>query len=55
MDGVYSYRNKAWYDILSPANPNIDLDDAWGALVDDEHAPVGQAKFQALMETKEHQ
>jgi PAS domain-containing protein len=58
MDGVYSYRNEAWYDMLSPpegVDRNIDLDDAWIALIDDEYAPIGQAKFKALEETKQHQ
>jgi PAS domain-containing protein len=55
MDGVYSYRNDAWYDMLSPANRNIELGDAWGALIDDEYIRLGQAKFEALTETKQHQ
>jgi PAS domain-containing protein len=54
-DGVYTYRNDAWYSILKPANPDIDLGDAWSALIDDEYAPLGQRKFDALRETKQHQ
>lgn len=55
MTGVYSYRNKAWFDILGPVDRNIALAEAWNALIDDEYAPLGQAKFEALNETKEHQ
>ncbi|KAF1837851.1 hypothetical protein BDW02DRAFT_595148 [Decorospora gaudefroyi] len=55
MDGVYSYRNEAWYDILSPANRDIDLAGFWDTLIDDETTALGQAKFQALIETQQHQ
>jgi PAS domain-containing protein len=55
MNGVYSYRNEAWYSILEPADRDIGLADAWEALIDDDYAPVGQAKFRALVETKQHQ
>jgi PAS domain-containing protein len=55
MDGVYKYRNEAWYNILKPANPDIVLGDAWTALIDDEYAVFGQRKFEALAETKQHQ
>lgn len=55
MDGVYSYRNQAWFDILAPKDREINLDEAWGALIDDEYVMLGQAKFEALMETKQHQ
>lgn len=55
-DGVYTYRNEAWFTILDPSiDRNIDLGEAWGALIDDEYAPVGQASFAALLETKQHQ
>jgi PAS domain-containing protein len=54
-DGVYKYRNEAWYNILKPANPDIVLGDAWTALIDDEYAVFGQRKFEALAETKQHQ
>lgn len=55
MDGVYSYRNQAWFDILAPKDRDINLDEAWGALIDDDYIDLGQAKFEALMETKQHQ
>jgi PAS domain-containing protein len=55
MDGVYKYRNEAWYNILKPADPNIVLQDAWAALIDDEYVAFGQRKFEALAETKQHQ
>ncbi|KAH4000151.1 hypothetical protein HBI81_052540 [Parastagonospora nodorum] len=55
MDGVYSYRNQAWFDILAPKTRDIELSDAWDALIDEQHVPLGQAKFEALMETKQHQ
>jgi PAS domain-containing protein len=55
MDGVYSYRNEAWFDILSPEDRDIVLDDAWENLIDEEYAALGKAKFQACMETKQHQ
>lgn len=45
-DGVYSYRNEAWYNILDPIiDRNIDLGDAWSALIDNEYIPVGQVRF----------
>jgi PAS domain-containing protein len=55
IDGIYLYRNQAWFDILAPKVVDIDLSQAWDALIDDEYVPLGQAKFQALMETKQHQ
>ena len=55
MDGVYSYRNEAWYEMLSPSNRDIDLADAWAEIIDEDFVDVGQAKFKALVETKEHQ
>lgn len=55
MNGVYSYRNEAWYEILSPKTRDIDLAGAWGEVVDDEFVELGQAKFKQLMDTKEHQ
>jgi len=55
MAGVYSYRNEAWYHILSPDDREIKLEEAWGALIDDEYVGLGQAKFAALVETKQHQ
>jgi PAS domain-containing protein len=55
MDGVYSYRNEAWYNILSPEDQNISLGDAWEALIDEEYVPVGKARYQECTETKQHQ
>ena len=55
MDGVYTYRNEAWYSILNPDNRNLDLDTAWTALIDDEYVGSGQAKFEALAITKQFQ
>ncbi|KAF2128014.1 hypothetical protein P153DRAFT_319207 [Dothidotthia symphoricarpi CBS 119687] len=55
MNGVYSYRNDAWYTILDPDTSNLGLGEAWGALIDDEYASMGQAKFEKLVETKQHQ
>lgn len=55
MEGVYSYRNEAWYDILSPDDRNIALDEAWGALIAEDYIEVGQAKFEALAVTREPQ
>ncbi|KAF1947022.1 hypothetical protein EJ02DRAFT_392786 [Clathrospora elynae] len=55
IGGVYSYRNKGWYDILVPDDRDIELGDAWDALIDDEYVPIGQAKFAALDATKQHQ
>jgi PAS domain-containing protein len=54
-DGIYSYRNKAWFDILAPKDLDLELGQAWDALIDDEYIPLGQAKFKILMETKQHQ
>ncbi|KAJ4321254.1 hypothetical protein N0V94_002993 [Neodidymelliopsis sp. IMI 364377] len=55
MEGVYTYRNDAWYTILNPDDRDLDLEDAWGALVDDEYIAAGQDRFGTLMETKQHQ
>lgn len=55
VDGVYSYRNPAWYTILNPDYRDVHLSEAWDALIDDEYAPLGKAKFRALMEEKQHQ
>lgn len=55
-DGVYTYRNDAWYSILDPEiDRDIGLDEAWVALIDDEYASVGQARFKDLLEAKKHQ
>jgi hypothetical protein len=55
MEGIYSYRNDAWYTILSPGHRDIALDEAWDALIDDEYIPIGQARFELLATTKQHQ
>lgn len=55
MDGVYSYRNDAWYEMLSPRNRDVDLAGAWAEVIDDEFIEIGQSKFRKLMETREHQ
>lgn len=49
------YRNQAWFDILAPKNQDIELSEAWDALIDEEYVLLGQAKFEALMDTKQHQ
>lgn len=55
-DGVYTYRNDAWYSILDPdIDRNIGLDEAWSVLIDDEYVSVGQARFKKLLEAKKHQ
>ncbi|KAF2129176.1 hypothetical protein P153DRAFT_376440 [Dothidotthia symphoricarpi CBS 119687] len=55
LNSVYSYRNKAWYSILGTNDRSLELDVAWDILVDDEYIPIGKAKFQALIDTKQHQ
>ena len=57
LDGVYSYRNEAWWRILYPDHQHhdIDLPDAWVALIDHDYILPGQHKFTTLIETKEHQ
>jgi PAS domain-containing protein len=55
MNGVYSYRNDAWFSLLNPPDKAINLDEAWDTLIDDEYVPIGQARFTALVETKQHQ
>jgi len=55
MDGKYSYRNDAWFNILAPEDRDIDLGGAWDTLIDDEYVSVGQAKFAAMIDTKQHQ
>lgn len=54
-DGVYSYRNAAWYGIFEPKDRDIELGDAWEELIDDDYAAVGKIKFQKLMKEKVHQ
>lgn len=55
IDGVYSYRNDAWFTILNPDDRDIQLEDAWGALIDEEYVDIGQLKFEELVRTKQHQ
>ena len=55
LNGIYSYRNEAWYSILGADDRDIELAPAWEALIDDEYIPIGQARFQELIDTKEHQ
>lgn len=55
LDGVYSYRNPAWFNICDPDHDEFDLDKAWEEIVDDEYSPVGQAKFAELVATKQLQ
>lgn len=55
MEGVYSYRNNAWFDILDPDDRDIRLGAAWNALIDDDFIQLGQDKFAALVATKQHQ
>lgn len=57
LDGVYSYRNEAWWKILDPDRQyaDIELNEAWGALIDDEYIEIGQEKFKKVIETKKHQ
>lgn len=56
-NGIYSYRNDAWWRILDPNydNRDIQLDDAWDALIDDEYICLGQEKFKKVIETRQHQ
>lgn len=54
-DGVYSYRNPAWYDILAPKDREIVLSNAWNELIDDDYISAGQETFARLMEEKTHQ
>jgi PAS domain-containing protein len=55
MDGVYTYRNDAWYGIFQTSDREMELDAAWDKLIDDEYAPIGKESFALLMDTKEHQ
>jgi PAS domain-containing protein len=55
MDGVYQYRNDAWYTILAPRNHELVLEQAWEDLIDDEYIPIGRARFDELREMKSHQ
>jgi hypothetical protein len=55
MDGVYSYRNEAWFEMLGPVDPSTDLADAWEKIIDDEFIEMGQSKFEELIKTKQHQ
>ena len=55
MDGVYSYRNEAWFDILGTVEDHVGLDEAWDLLIDEDYREIGQTKFKELIETKQHQ
>ena len=55
LDGVYSYRNQAWFDILGTVEEDIGLDEAWNLLIAEDHRELGQNKFKELLETKQHQ
>ena len=55
MQGTYSYRNEAWFDICGTQDQSLVLDDAWATLVDDEFIAFGKAKFDALATTNEPQ
>jgi PAS domain-containing protein len=55
LDGAFSYRNPAWFDIFQPKNRDLDLGGAWVDLIDDEYAQSGQEKFKLLIEEKSHQ
>jgi hypothetical protein len=48
-------QNEAWFNIFCPEDQGVALAEAWNALIDDEHIELGQAKFEALMVTKQHQ
>jgi len=39
----------------APEDREIDLGPAWDALIDEEFIALGQARFEALIETKQHQ
>ncbi|KAH9872635.1 hypothetical protein J1614_005028 [Plenodomus biglobosus] len=55
MKGVYTYRNDAWYNICAPGDRDVDLEEAWGLIVDPEYHELGQARFTAVVEEKKHQ
>ncbi|KAE8842153.1 hypothetical protein PTNB73_00208 [Pyrenophora teres f. teres] len=55
MDGIYSYRNEAWYNILGTVAQDVGLEEAWALLIDEEYHELGRRKFQELKETKQHQ
>lgn len=55
MDGAYLFRNEAWYSITSAQDRELSHASAWDALVDDEYILEGQARFEALKATKQHQ
>jgi PAS domain-containing protein len=54
MDGVYTYRNETWFEMLGPVDPSIDLADAWSMIIDDDYIELGQGKFKELVDTKSH-
>ncbi|KAF2664424.1 aerobic respiration control sensor protein-like protein arcB [Microthyrium microscopicum] len=55
LDGLATYRNEAWYNIFQPDNREVNLDDGWDMLIDEEYAEKGRARFAELMEKKNHQ
>ncbi|KAL1595914.1 hypothetical protein SLS60_009604 [Paraconiothyrium brasiliense] len=57
LDGIYSYRNDAWWRTLDPDYNyrDVGLTEAWGALIDEEYIQAGKEKFEALIATKQHQ
>ncbi|KAF2714322.1 hypothetical protein K504DRAFT_394618, partial [Pleomassaria siparia CBS 279.74] len=54
-DGIYSYRNDAWFSILGTGDRTITIGNAWNKLIHDDYVPIGQARFEKLIETKENQ
>ncbi|KAH6639710.1 aerobic respiration control sensor protein-like protein arcB [Boeremia exigua] len=52
MEGIYSYRNEAWFSICGTKDRTLTLAEAWDVIVDDEYAVFGKTKFEALRMTK---
>lgn len=58
LDGVYSYRNKAWYEICKQdikGQGAGDVDDAWNEIVEDKYAEFGREQFALVVKDKSHQ
>ncbi|KAF2638197.1 hypothetical protein P280DRAFT_431327 [Massarina eburnea CBS 473.64] len=57
INGRFSYRNEAWHKILDPrlAKCDMQLNEAWDVYIDEEFVEMGRARFEKLVNTKQHQ
>lgn len=54
LDGIYTYRNEAWYTMCTPDTYDGDVEEAWNEIVDDDYARAGRANFETVVRDKTH-